>query len=106
MAKFTRGEVSIHFEEHGRGFPLLLLAPGGLNSTIDAWNRTAINPLEAFSDDFHLIATDQRNAADSTGPFEPGDPWGSFVNDQIALVDHLGSIDSPSWAATSAARTR
>lgn len=90
MSSFVRGDVSIHYEEHGRGFPLLLLAPGGLNSTIDFWTRAAINPLEAFADDFHLIAMDQRNAGRSTGPFEPDDPWGSFVADQLGLVEHLG----------------
>jgi pimeloyl-ACP methyl ester carboxylesterase len=89
MASFVRGDVTIHFEESGSGFPLLLLAPGGLNSTIDMWARAAINPIEAFADDFRLIAMDQRNAGSSTGPFEVGDPWGSFVNDQLGLADHL-----------------
>ena len=90
MSSFVTNGVSIHYEEIGSGFPLLLLAPGGLNSTIDAWARAAINPLEAFADDFHLIAMDQRNAGASTGPFEPDDPWGSFVGDQLALAEHVG----------------
>src|ERR1700733_15342646 len=79
MASFVRNGVSIHYEESGSGFPLLLLAPGGLDSTIDFWPRAALNPIEAFADDFHLVAMDQRNAGSSTGPFEPDDPWGSFV---------------------------
>jgi pimeloyl-ACP methyl ester carboxylesterase len=90
MAEFVRGDVSIHYEELGTGFPLLLLAPGGLNSTIDFWKRAAINPLVSLADDFHLIAMDQRNAGSSTGPFDLEDPWGSFVGDQLALVAHLG----------------
>src|SRR5665213_770851 len=90
MSSFDRNGVSIHYEEHGSGFPLLLLAPGGLDSTIDFWPRAALNPLEAYADDFHLIAMDQRNAGTSTGPFERADPWGAFVGDQLALMDHLG----------------
>ena len=90
MAEFVRGNISIHYEELGDGFPLLLLAPGGLNSTIDAWARAAINPLASFSDDFKLIAMDQRNAGASRGPFALDDPWGSFIDDQLALCDHLG----------------
>ena len=31
---YEKGAVRIHFEEAGSGFPLLLIAGGGLNSTI------------------------------------------------------------------------
>ena len=34
MGVFEKGAVRIHFEEAGSGFPLLLIAGGGLNSTI------------------------------------------------------------------------
>jgi len=90
MTTFSRGDVSIYYEESGSGFPLLLLAPGGLNSTIDAWGRAAIDPLASLADEFRLIAMDQRNAGRSTGPFDLHDPWGSFIDDQLALLDHLG----------------
>ena len=33
---------------------------------------------------------DQRNAGRSFGPLEVNDPWGSFAQDQLALLDHLG----------------
>lgn len=90
MTTFTSGGVSIYYEKSGSGFPLLLLAPGGLNSTIDAWARAAINPLISYADDFRLIAMDQRNAGRSTGPFDLEDPWGSFIDDQLGLLNHLG----------------
>lgn len=90
MATFRRGDVSIYYEDSGSGFPLLLLAPGGLNSTIDAWSRAAIDPLVSFADEFRLISMDQRNAGRSRGPFDLDDPWGSFIDDQLALVDQLG----------------
>ena len=93
MALFERDGVSIYFEEHGSGFPLLLLAPGGLNSTIDFWGRMPFNPLEVFKTEFRVIALDQRNAGRSRGPLPVADPWGAYAADQLALMDHLG-IDS------------
>ena len=34
MAVFERGEVSLHYEVFGDGFPILLFAPGGMRSAI------------------------------------------------------------------------
>ena len=34
MSFYEKGAVRIHYEEAGSGFPLLLIAGGGLNSTI------------------------------------------------------------------------
>jgi pimeloyl-ACP methyl ester carboxylesterase len=90
MARFDNGETSIYYEEHGRGFPLLLIAPGAMNSTVEMWANAAINPLAVYGEDFRLIAMDQRNAGRSTGPLDVADPWGSFASDQLALLDHLG----------------
>jgi pimeloyl-ACP methyl ester carboxylesterase len=33
---------------------------------------------------------DQRNAGRSQGPLEVSDPWGSYAEDHLALLDHLG----------------
>jgi hypothetical protein len=90
MPHFVPEKVSLYYEEHGRGFPLLLLAPGGMNSTVAMWEHAAVNPLAAYGDDFRLIAMDQRNAGGSSGPLDVADPWGSYVEDQLALLDHLG----------------
>ena len=95
MSFYENGSVRIHYEEAGSpsGYPLLLLAPGGLNSALDNWSRmAAFNPLEVFKDDFRMIAMDQRNANTgvSTGPVEAKDPWDVFLTDQLDLVDHLG----------------
>jgi hypothetical protein len=35
MPRLEHESTSIYFEEHGRGFPLLLIAPGAMNSTIE-----------------------------------------------------------------------
>ena len=39
MSFYEKGPVRIHYEEAGSGFPLLLIAGGGLNSTIAGLNR-------------------------------------------------------------------
>ena len=36
MSFYEKGPVRIHYEEAGKGFPLLLIAGGGLNSTFPA----------------------------------------------------------------------
>jgi len=87
---FDRGQTKIYYEDHGSGFPLLLIAPGGMQSTVEMWARATINPLAVYAEDFRLIAMDQRDAGQSTGPLDVADPWGSFVGDQLALLDHLG----------------
>src|SRR5262249_6643114 len=39
---------------------------------------------------YRMIAMDQRNAGQSVGPLEHGDPWGAYAADQLAVMDHLG----------------
>src|SRR5689334_9645229 len=92
MPTIERGGATIYFEEHGSttGPALLLLAPGALNSSIDFWGRMPLNPLEVFSDEFRVIAMDQRNAGRSSGPLDTVDPWGMYADDQLAVLDHLG----------------
>ncbi len=91
MPIHQRGEVAIYYETQGSGFPLLLIAPGGTSSTISFWSRSAFNPLEIFSRaGFWAIALDQRNTGGSSGPLEMEDPWGSYADDQLGLMSHLG----------------
>ncbi len=58
MPKFNNGSVSIHYEEAGTGFPLLVIPGGGLNATIVGLANHAFNPLEEFSDTYRVIALD------------------------------------------------
>lgn len=92
MPVFNNGSVKIHYEEAGRGFPLLVIPGGGLNATVAGLGEHAFNPLHAFSDDFRVIALDLRNANDghSVGPLEIDKPWDAFTDDQLALMSHLG----------------
>jgi pimeloyl-ACP methyl ester carboxylesterase len=89
---YERGPVRIHFEEAGSGFPLLVIAGGGLNSTISALARGPFNPMEEFKAEYRCIASDLRNANEgqSSGPLEIDRPWDSFTDDHLGLMDHLG----------------
>ena len=89
---YERGPVRIHFEEAGSGFPLLVIAGGGLNSTISALARGPFNPMEEFKGEYRCIASDLRNANEgqSSGPLEIDRPWDSFTDDHLGLMDHLG----------------
>ena len=89
MPIFQNGEVSIYYEEHGAGFPLLLLAPGGMRSSIALWDRAPWNPIRELSPYLRVIAMDQRNAGRSLAPVAHGDGWHSYAADQLGLLDHL-----------------
>jgi pimeloyl-ACP methyl ester carboxylesterase len=90
MPLFEYDSTSIYFEDYGSGFPVLLIAPGAMDSSIENWASATVNPLALYSGDFRLIAMDQRNAGRSSGPLEPSDPWGAYARDQLALLDSLG----------------
>ena len=92
MPTFTKGDVTIRYEEVGSGFPLLLTPGGGLNSKVENWTGQVFDAMEVFKDDFRCITMDQRNAigGESTGPVQVEDPWGAFADDQLGLMDHLG----------------
>ena len=47
MSFYEKGPVRIRYEEAGSGFPLLLIAGGGLNSTISGLTNP-FNPIEEF----------------------------------------------------------
>src|SRR5204862_8362519 len=59
---YEKGPVRIHYEEAGSGFPLLLIAGGGLNSTMAGLVRGPFNAIEEFKGEFRCIASDLRNA--------------------------------------------
>jgi pimeloyl-ACP methyl ester carboxylesterase len=89
MPSFEREGISIHYEERGEGFPLLLFAPGGMNSAVEFWKRSPWNPIESLSAHFRVIAMDQRNAGRSRAPIRAGDGWSVYSDDHLALLDHL-----------------
>jgi pimeloyl-ACP methyl ester carboxylesterase len=93
MHFYDKGAVRIHYEEAGSGFPLLLIAGGGLNSTIANLSTTSpFNPIAEFKGEYRCIASDLRNAngGQSTGPLEADRPWDAYTDDHLGLMDHLG----------------
>ncbi len=92
MPFYERGQVRIHYEEAGAGFPLLVIPGGGLNSTIAGLATHPFNPFDEFKGEFRVIAADLRNAKDgqSSGPLEVDRPWDAYTDDHIGLMDQLG----------------
>jgi len=85
------GPVRLNFEESGSGFPVLLIAPGGMRSTISFWRGMAWDPIVELADRYRVIAMDQRNAGSSTAPVTGNDSWATYTADQLALMEHLGA---------------
>src|ERR1700759_2288885 len=92
MPFYERGDVRIHYEEAGSGFPLMVIPGGGLNSTVAGLANHPFNPLEEFNGEYRVIAADLRNAngGQSSGPLEVDRPWDAYTDDHIGLMDHLG----------------
>ena len=89
---YERGSVRIRYDEAGSGFPLLLIAGGGLNSVMAGLKTSPFNPIEEFKGEYRCIFADLRNAnpGQSSGPLEIDRPWDSFADDHLGLMDHLG----------------
>jgi pimeloyl-ACP methyl ester carboxylesterase len=90
MPFYEKGDVRIHYEETGSGFPLLLIPGGGLNSTI-SFLTEPFKAIEEFKNEYRCISMDLRNAngGQSSGPLEIDRPWEAYADDQIGLIDHL-----------------
>jgi pimeloyl-ACP methyl ester carboxylesterase len=93
MPIYEKGDVRIHYEEVGSGFPLLIIPGGGLNAMIPYVTVNGpFNVFEEFKNDFRVIAADLRNAngSESSGPLEIDRPWDAYTDDHLGLMDHLG----------------
>jgi pimeloyl-ACP methyl ester carboxylesterase len=84
--------ATIHYEEHGQGFPILTFAPAGLRSVIAVWGQpmAPINPTTEWAANYRVIVMDQRNAGgQSQAPITTRDGWDAYTADHIAVLDHL-----------------
>ncbi|MGH2583940.1 MAG: alpha/beta fold hydrolase [Dehalococcoidia bacterium] len=87
--------TQIYYEVRGQGFPLLLFAPGGINSQVSFWSVSAINPFD-YTDDFMVIGMDQRNAEHSPAPLA-APTWEQHAADQVAVLDAVGVERALLW---------
>src|SRR3954447_16391141 len=68
---YTKGNVRIHYQEAGSGFPLLLIPGGGLNATMSFFTMAdPFNAIDEFKNEYRCITWDLRNAngSQSSGP--------------------------------------
>jgi pimeloyl-ACP methyl ester carboxylesterase len=87
--------AQIYYEVRGEGFPLLLFAPGGINSQVSFWSVSAINPFD-YADEFMVIGMDQRNAEHSPAPLATP-TWEEHAADQVAVLDAVGVERALLW---------
>ncbi len=78
----------IYYEVKGEGYPLLLFAPGAINSQVSFWGISAISPYD-YVDEYMIIGMDQRNAEKSPAPLE-APTWELHAADQRAVLDAVG----------------
>ncbi len=84
--------IKTNYQVTGSGTPLLMLAPGGFDSSIMRWSASGawkeLVPLNALADQFQVIAYDRREAGDSGGRLEAL-TWELYVKQAMGLLDHL-----------------
>lgn len=88
--------LEVYYETRGSGAPLLMMAPGGFDASIDKWLATnawkGLNALDKLSSEFQVIAYDRREAGKSGGRVEKL-RWELYAQQAKGLLDHL-KIDS------------
>ncbi|MFD2414879.1 alpha/beta fold hydrolase [Amycolatopsis pigmentata] len=83
--------TSIYYETWGAGLPVLMIAPGGVQSAAPYWARAPLDMTQLLPpDEFQVVVMDQRNAGRSVGNFPAaGDPWSTYADDQLRLMEYL-----------------
>jgi pimeloyl-ACP methyl ester carboxylesterase len=85
--------INIHYEARGSGPALLMMAPGGFDSTIEKWTASGVwaevKPLETLTTQYTCVAYDRREAGLSGGRVERVS-WSTYAHEAKGLLDHLG----------------
>jgi pimeloyl-ACP methyl ester carboxylesterase len=85
--------LKVNYHVQGSGPHLLMLAPGGFDSTIARWTAGGVwkemDAINTLSQYFTVIAYDRREAGTSGGRVEIL-RWETFADHARALLDHLG----------------
>ena len=98
MPLVERHGAQLYYERSGSGFPLLLIAGGGLNSAAGTWTTSdqMSAPFDAVAElagEFTCVASDLRhsNVGRSSGPMDTVTPWDTYVGDLLAVMDDVGA---------------
>jgi pimeloyl-ACP methyl ester carboxylesterase len=93
MPTATINGIDIVYEVHGEGPPLLMLAPGGFDSTIEKWSTAGVwakmDTFKTLGRHYQCIAYDRRESGGSGGRVESLS-WGLYADEGKGLLDHLG----------------
>jgi pimeloyl-ACP methyl ester carboxylesterase len=85
--------LETYFETYGSGPPLLMLAPGGFDASIDKWRVASawqgIDAVRALSQQVTVILYDRRESGRSGGRVERLH-WSGYARQAKNLLDHLG----------------
>jgi pimeloyl-ACP methyl ester carboxylesterase len=97
MPVATIDGLKVNYVMQGSGPVLLMLAPGGFDSTIARWSAHGVwkemDAMNALARHFTLIAYDRREAGTSGGRVEKL-TWQTFAAQGHALLDYLGVKDA------------
>jgi pimeloyl-ACP methyl ester carboxylesterase len=85
--------IRTRYEAVGQGPALLMLSPGGFDSSLENWTSFGryreLGFVDALSPHYTCIVFDRRESGQSGGRLERLS-WQKYVDQAIALLDHLG----------------
>ncbi len=92
MPVATIDGLEVYYETRGTGTPVLMLAPGGFDATIDKWRSAsawkAINALDKLASELQVIVYDRRECGRSGGRVERL-TWELYARQAKGLLDYL-----------------
>uniref|UniRef100_A0AAU3IAC8 Alpha/beta hydrolase n=1 Tax=Streptomyces sp. NBC_01393 TaxID=2903851 RepID=A0AAU3IAC8_9ACTN len=89
----------IHYEVHGDGFPVLLLADGPAGGDSTTWEENFYDPVAELAGHFRVITVDLRHTGRSAAaPFEPFS-YERHAADLAAVLDDAGAAEAHVVAA-------
>lgn len=85
--------IRTRYETVGQGPAVLMFSPGGFDSSLDNWisfgRYRELGFVEALSSRYTCIVFDRRESGQSGGRLERLS-WAGYVDQAVALLDHLG----------------